>query len=457
MKFDLTSPRLFTNDMKTKIVVCAIVLLTPFFGASAQSGRVVPKPTPTPSPELPKPPEAKPKFVVDPNGDRYKLLFSRGYEDKLLYKDPPKSRKEKKEREKEREKDADRRIKAYWGSFIEQINQAGDQGYRIISTAGQGTLAIARLDEVRYEYALFDTGSNFFFAKGSFEEKYAELSKQGFSLVDHLSSSRSCESENTVYDEHGPVPQIFPPRCEYHDRFLVEREKGVDIPRQFRLVRHVPRWRALKGDATLTTQVNDYLAVGLYPTHALSKYEILLQPTTAKEKLLPDELEMQVFTGNMQKMRKKVNELAQQGYRLALTQYETAVMYRRRDVTTPVSYVWLDVLKKESIETRLAHLQRQGAIYRMIYTNIFSAKPELVFEQPIVGGSQRHEYKVLEFELNEVENVAQKKVDVDLTPLSKESVKTLNSLVKEGFEIRGLLDLGIARDYKIGVFLERSR
>lgn len=64
---------------------------------------------------------------------------------------------------------------------------------------------------------------------------------------------------------------------------------------------------------------------------------------------------------------------------------------------------------------------------------------------------------VLEFELEDRENVEQKKLGIDLTPESKENLKTLNRLVKEGFEVRDLLDLSNSSASKAGVFLERSR
>jgi len=450
--------------MKTKAAVCVIVSLTslfivsltPFFGSSAQSGRAVPKPAPVPAPDSPKQPEVKPEFVVDPNADKYKLVFPTGYEDNLLYKDPPKNGGERKQREKEREKDADRRMKAYRASFTEQLSQAGSQGYKIISTAGHGRLAIAKLDKVQYEYDLFDIGSNLFFAKDGFEEQYAELTNKGFLLIGHLSSSRSCENENTSYGEHGAVPQIFPPSCEYSDRFLVGREKGHEAPRQFTLARHAPRWRALKSDTPLTAQINDYLAIGFHPTHAFSKYEILLQPATDRDKLSIEMTEAQVVTGNEKKIRQKVNELAQQGYRLALTREEVAVMCRGSNTAPPLSYVWLFAPSK-NFEQELARLQDKGAIFWMIHPDSDTNKFTLVFEQPTIGGGGRREYKVLGFELQETENVEQKRVNTDLTPASKENLKALNRLVKEGFEVRDLFDLSNASATKVGVLLERSR
>ncbi len=398
----------------------------------------MPKPPPTPQTEAPKLPETRPKLVADPGADKYKLVFATSYAGKFSYL------------EKE-EKESDEARQSYNDNFIEQLNKAGARGYRL--TAITGDLGLVRQGEVQYEYAWFETISNFYFAKNGFEEIYTRLSKQGFSVFDHLFLSRSCkDNENTASDS---ATQTLTEHCTYLDRFLLERVKGEDLPRQFRLAQHVPHWREWYGDAALTTQVNSYLASGFYPMHAFSRFEVLLQPVTGKGDFLPDKSEVQIVTGNIQK---RVNELAQQGYRLALTHYEIAVMYRNRDTLKPVSYVWLQVMKK-NFEQELVRLKERGAIYRMIYPDRNGDKYTLVFERPATDDGQRREYRVLKIELQGVENVAEKKVEVDLTPSSKETLKTLNSLVKEGFIVRDLSDSEKnykTHVYKTNVLLERS-
>jgi hypothetical protein len=85
-------------------------------------------------------------------------------------------------------------------------------------------------------------------------------------------------------------------------------------------------------------------------------------PITDKDEFLPERTEVKVVTGYF-KLKKKVNELARQGYRLAFTHFEIAMMYRHRDTTAPVSYIWLDSRKKKSFEQELTRLQDRGAIY----------------------------------------------------------------------------------------------
>jgi hypothetical protein len=441
--------------MKTGKAVCAItsllfislVSLETFWGASAQSGRIVPKPTPPPSAESPKQPEAKPKFVADPDADKYKLVFPISIS-KKIYKDPPKNREEKKRREKEIEQDSDNIAASYRNSFIEQLNKAGERGYRLIALADPLT-GVVRLGNVQYEYAWFDSTSDFFFSKVGLLTQYDEPARQGYSVVDHLSQS-FCENGGLYFDA------ATPPRCEYRDFFLLEREKGVEIPRQFTLAHHVPRWGQMSPDAPLTKQINDYLTLGFNPILAISKYEVLLHPITDKDEFLPEGAEVKVVTGYF-KLNKKVNELARQGYRLAFTHEEIAVMYRHRDTTAPVSYIWLDSRKKKSFDQELARLQDSGAIYRTTLTYDDGDERTLIFEQPATDVSKRREYKVLKVEFQETENFADQRVDIDLTPSSKETIKMLNSLVNGGFAVRDLFNFDPSWTKKASVLLERTQ
>src|SRR5262245_31756544 len=209
------------NDMKTGIAVCAIlsllfisiVMLSPFGGASAQSGRKVPKPTPVPPAESPKQPEARPKFVPDPDADKFKLVFPISY-GKKLYKDPPKNRKEKKEREKEIERDEISIPVRYRNSFIDELNKVGERGYRL-TALGSPLIAIVRLGAVQYEYAWFETTTNILIFNPGFEEKYAQLAGQGYSVVDRNFLGSVCESQS--HDEM--FPNLFP--CIYRDLFIL--------------------------------------------------------------------------------------------------------------------------------------------------------------------------------------------------------------------------------------------
>jgi hypothetical protein len=211
----------------------------------------------------------------------------------------------------------------------------------------------------------------------------------------------------------------------------------------------------LSPDAPLTKQINESMAWGFNPILALSKCEVLLQRNTDKGEFLPEGIEVKVVTGR--NVKKKVNELAGQGYRLALIHNQVAVMRRSHDTTAPVSYIWLDSWKKKSLEPELARLQDSGAIYRMTYPDSAGGEYELIFEQPSAGAGKRREYKVLKIEFQEMENLADQRMDIDLTPSSKETLKTLNSLVKEGFVVRDLFVSEFRAPERASVLLERTQ
>lgn len=98
------------------------------------------------------------------------------------------------------------------------------------------------------------------------------------------------------------------------------------------------------------------------------------------------------------------------------------------------------------------------------YPDQHGEEKNLIFEVPGVGNSTRREYKILKFEIQaQPVNSAEDKVNKDFTPVSKETLKTLNRLAREGFEARDLFisDKNIygkmTTIYKVSVLLERSR
>ncbi len=437
---------LCTPNMKTKTTIHAVAISLTLAIVSAmslpiafaQSGRTVqPPPTPTPMPPVapPKLVDAKPKFVIDPNADKHKIIFPTSYEGRIRLKFA----------------EVDRAIQSRYNSFVEHMNEAGAQGYKMMSVVDYGyPVAIVTLDETQHEYAHFKTTSKLFFSKNGFERKYAEMAEQGFRVISHLFVSRSCGS--TAFN---PDDNIIEDDCEYTDLFLLERVKGNEQAKQYALVSNVPSWGG-KPDVEMTTALNEQLAKGFYPTHAFSKYEILLgydkQPADDDEGSA-SKPEVQVIRASWRgqsNLEKQVNELAGRGFRLAFVNDGIGVMYRDRETTTPVSYVWLDA-KKKDFEKQLAKLQAGGAIYRMMYPDKLGTENKLIFEQRAITDGTRREYKVLKFEFQEAENAAAGKVQIEFAPLSKETLKIMNRLVKEGFTVRDLF----ATD-KVSVLLERE-
>jgi len=308
-------------------------------------------------------------------------------------------------------------------------------------------IAIVRRGKVQYEYACFETITRIIIYKVGLEEEYEQLARRGYSVVDRNPMGSVCDSE--PYDS--TFPNLFP--CIYRDLFILEREKGVEAPSQFTLAWHDPSWSQWGCEAPLTRQVNKSMGWGFDPILALSKCEVLLKRNTDKGEIPPEAPEVKVVTGNV---KKKVNELARQGYRLALIHNQVAVMRRSRDTTAPVSYIWLDGLKKKTFEQDLARLQDSGAIYRMTYPDSEGVEHMLIFEQPAADAGNRREYKVLKLEFQEMENFENQRMNIDLTPSSKETIKTLNNLVKEGFVARDLFVSDYIDARIASVLLERT-
>lgn len=417
---------------KIVLVSLSILWATPFLNSSAQSGRVSPPQTtatPTADPNSSRSSDARKRPALDAETERYKLIFP---------------------------------TDAGISGFVDQLNKSGEEGYRLRSaTYGWQHLSgkyyslpvgILQLDEAQCEYAWFEMTSKLFFAIPGFEQKYGEQSKRGFRLVDHFLSGLSCAENNP--DSIVPVQD-----CESSYLFLLERERGANNPTAFVLAQTSPRWQRKMGEA-LTSQIREKLADGFYPTELLSSYQILLAHTTEKADFETDTPEVQVITSSfLNDLKKKVNELGQQGFQLALIREEAAVMSRHREQRNPVTYEWLNA-KDKNFERELAKLQETGAVYRMIYRDSKGGN-QLVFERGAVADDRRHEYKTLKLNFQMVDPVAVKrgangKIHLDLTPASKETVKLINSLAREGFVVRDLFVSDVISD-NVSVLLERRR
>lgn len=409
--------------------------------ASAQSGRVIPKPSPTPQAALPPQPEAKPTFVIDVNADKYKLVFPTSFERVPAVGG------------KRNQADAERARHVWFNSFIEALNRAGAQGYRLISVV-DGSMAFVGLDEVQYEYAWFETVSHMHFARNGFAEKYAALARQGFRLADHTLISASCDAPDENLVEN----------CEYRDLFLLEREKGKERPVAHRMVASVPGWGS-KPAEEMNDGLQSNMAAGFYPVGLLSRFEVLFERETERDERATGKQDVQLVRPSSfwetDKLPKSINEMARQGYRLDLVNKGIAVMSRPEGGAIPATYIWLKVGKrsmmmrrqKRDFEKQLAQLQASGAIYRMTYPNEQGDESELIFEQAAATDGRKREYRVLRFDTEEVDAGALKlMVQIDLTPASKEALRELNRLAKEGFVVRDLFMTDEA-----SVLLERTQ
>jgi len=388
--------------------------------APAQSGRVNLK-TPTPEP-TPTPKAEGPKFVPDPNAEKYRLVFATRYRGRFDYRD------------------ADELAlirRSAFDNFAEGLNKSGVEGYRVV-TSLKGDPAVVALGTEQFEYAWTETASPDEFNKRGFAGSYAQLSKKGFLLAAHAFLYGYCQT-------------LFADRCDYRDFFLFERRKGDEAPREHTTVdteRGEWRRKGATREEALTDGVNAKRAEGFYPAHFLSKSEIVLEREPPVPALAETGTEVRVVRSSTfwesDDLPKKVNELARQGYRLALADYEIAVMYRRAGQAAPLGYVWLKSSKKD-FEGELARLQASGSVFRMTYPDSEGRRRALVFEQG--AGAARREYRVLRFELQTREDDSGQFLETALAPASVDAQKELNRLAAEGFAVLALFD---ADEYKFG-------
>jgi hypothetical protein len=430
-----------------RLTLAAAVILAASLStdAPAQSGRIIPKPAPTP--EATPPPKVEvPKFVPDPNAEKYRLVFATRYEGSFS----PRS-----------DDELTLARRAAFDNFVEHLNRAGAQGYRVV-TSLKGDPAVVALDREQFEYAWTETASRDAYLKPGFAGAYARLAKVGFRLASH----------SLLY---GYCQPLAPDRCDYRDFFLFERRKGDEAPREYRAVdteRGAARRKGQDDEDALTDAVRAKLAERFYPAHFVSKSEILLEREPPDPALAGPGTEVRVVRSasfwERDELPKKVNELARQGFRLALADYEIALMYRRPGETAPLSYVWLKSSRKE-LEQEIDRLAESGAVFRATYPNSDGTRRALVFEQGAAGGGPRREYRVLRFELQTSGNTAEHVLETRLGPTSAETQKELNRLAAEGFVVRALFDADRFRftrpgrgrggmvSEEFGLLLERQR
>jgi hypothetical protein len=370
--------------------------------ASAQSGRAVPPPKPEATPPGKEEPELA--YVSDPDPGRYKLIDAAG--------------------------DGEGR-QARFNNFIGRLNEAGARGYRLLSIVnGWNPVAVVKLDQVRYEYGWFETSSDgFWFANDNSPGVFARQARGGFRLAERFFISRNCWPVNADDSLSGDV-------CSVTDLYLLEREKGVERPRQFYHAGSMPSWRSKMGEE-LTAQVKEHLGKGLYPTHAFSRFELLLEEAEVSGS--PEVRVVTLGTWGKGNLEKKVNALARRGFRLAVTGHKVAVMHRPGGDATPFNYVWLKA-KDKNFEKEFARLREAGAVYSMTYPDGDGRENQLVFEQGPAAGARRRDYRVLKLDYEDVlDAVEEKKVRADrVAPLSKEAAKMFDQLVREGYEVRDL-------------------
>ena len=417
-----------TTLSKKKLILSLTILVTAFSYAFAQPRKIVqenaPKQDSTQTKEIQVTKNAGPLQ----NPDKYKIVFVPDYEDK------------------------DSRL----NKLIDLLNIEGNKGYKLVSAVGSQAFLV-KLDESQYEYNWFKTNSSVHFNKNGLKEKLKAASEIGFRIVYHNLLFSYCEPISAAEPYLGE-------NCEYLDFYLLAREKDSRKPINQILVSSFPGWGA-KPSVELEADIDKKLAEGFYPVNVFSPFEILLENTRSKEDLLNDKPDVEVVRSGWGRgdVMQKANDLAKQGYRLAMANNRIAVLYRNRETAQmPVSYIRLRADKK-NFEKELAKLQKKGAVYNAIYPTAKGTQNTLVFEEKMDETGNETEFKVLKLEFISKENTDEQTVYEDLTPASKEKLKILNELVAQGFEARCMFDTenrkskDKIRMFEIGILLERRK
>jgi hypothetical protein len=319
--------------------------------------------------------------------------------------------------------------------FIRQVNALTKSGYRLRHVSWMwntmGVIGIVERSSKSYQYVWFPTGSQFWFTKGGFQENYEYSARKGFRLIQPIELINLCTTSG----------EDLTPDCRSEDIFVLERELEDTRPKDFRMLYQRPTWRSKTLEANINSQLQQYWREGFLPKYIFSKNELFLERKMSTEQISPELGEIQYITGG--KWKKRINELAQQGYRLLCVphgiNYEAAVMVRKKGETTPTTYAFLNTASK-SFDTELAEQERNKGIYRM---RAFDRLP--IFEQPRINELKSVEYKILPFRLQTSLSDAERKTYFILDKESQEREKELNSLVREGFRV---LDTITISDWK---------
>lgn len=399
----------------------AIILAAAFLGADAWAGSVSQRTGPT---------TTRAQATARPGLGEYRLVFPAGYE----VPSKPKAA----------GRDSSRGSK--FDNFVERLNEAGREGYRLVSFVYDGSglpVGLVRRAGASYEYAWLFTAAEYGLqVTPDFDKKYPELSGRGFRLADFSEFENDCDYPPGDTSEPGPLPRV----CHDAYVFLFEREKGAA-----RAARYAVAGRR-GSDAAFLTEIKRMLADGLAPKHALPVYRFWFEPAGTVDGRWGGGADIEVVseaavagTWRRSTFKKKINELARRGYRAAMLDWGLALMQRARGDAAGYSYVW--VKADGGLERRLAQQQAKGAVYLKTYKQ----EAQLVFEQRAVDDGARYEYRALRFKFGKADEAAGAHVRVELAPPSKEALRAFERLVGEGFAVRDLFLSGGG----VGAILER--
>lgn len=414
------------------LVSSAIILATPLLGAAAFSGKMLQTAVTAKADVQPALPHDRSKQEsADSAGGEYRLIFPASSVGAAMTVNS--------------EDDAVRASK--FDSFVEQLNKAGAEGYRLTSFvyAHSGLpVGIARRAAARYEYMWIALRyeSGWLEGAGGFRQKFALLSQKGFRLADYVHLEISC---GPVIQENMSLGiEAMGQECASVNVFLLERELGGESPTRFAVL----GWEE-KPAVPAAVELRRKLLEGLFPKQVFAGYDIWFEEGGAGGGHRGGDAEIELVWYDAswwgKDINRSVNKMARRGYRVGLINWGTAVMYRDSG-PGGFNYYWVDA-KKKSFERQLARLQAKGAVYISTYEE----EHKLIFERRLSDDGKRREYRVLKFEFRFEEDAGVNKLRIDLAAQGQESLSALRGLVREGYAVRDLFLSG----KKVGAILER--
>jgi hypothetical protein len=314
--------------------------------------------------------------------------------------------------------------------FVAQLNKAGAEGYRLTSFTYVNSgvpFGVVRRAGVAYEYTWLEYPheARWLRGAGGFKEKFAELARRGFRLVDYALFDLYCNPLSPDYTNPGDPTAVT---CASLYVFLLGREVGVERPVRFAVVGAQD-----EPAVSAAAEVKRKLSEGLFPRHIFPGYEIWFEDGVDGDApwAADAEVELVWYERSLwgRDIMKRVNDAAKRGWRVGLTGWGTALMYRDGG-TAGFSYTWVKAGKKD-FEKQLARLQTRGAVYVTTYRD----EDELVFERRLAGDGRRREYRMLRFEFTFREEGGGR-VRIELAPRGLEALATLRVLSREGFAVR---------------------
>lgn len=344
--------------------------------------------------------------------------------------------------------------KSQSNKILDLLNAQGDKNYKLLSGVGNDFF-LMKNDEAKFEYLWFETLGSYHFEKSGLRKKISESSGSGFRISYHNLLRASCDpldQNNLALGEE----------CEYLDFYFIEKEKDSTRKIEQALVALDPGWGTKPSEA-IESVVDERLSDGFFPVIVFSPFELLLERSRASDIDYRPEIGVVRSSWGRGDALEKANELAKQGYRLALVSNRIAVLYRNRETeNTRYSYVSMSADKK-NLDTDIAALEKRGAIFRTIYPSAKGTQNTLLFEVNENQTASRSELKIVKLKFLSTEDSAEYKVVQHLIPESKTVLDQLRSLVKEGYEVRSLFNTGQTKHkgktftFELGILLERTK